>query len=263
MTAWAALACLLSTASGPETLSLPGFRLHLEVSDAIDPDRLEPLARPGVVLWVTTSSNLLKRSVAERLGRAEASYVQVRLPLGGGVLAQFGPRVHPWVSLEGLDIGAYRRWAPAGTALELLGALTEERARNVSAIRPQAVRWQPNGVPGPEEWERARGLAGLELHPAAALPACVRPLKDANRIRRRVPAAEAESTASGCGLALRLEVPAATTAAELRRLLAQYPGAELWARIGTEADAVAAAALVRLLTEALPAARPPPPPRAP
>ena len=242
-------------AAGPEALTLPGFRLHLEMSDSIDPDRLEALARPGVVLWVTTSSNLVKRSLAERLGRAEASYLLVRFPLGGDVLEQFGPRVHPWVSLEGLDVGAFRRWAPAGTALELPGALTEERVRNVSAIRPQAIRWRPDAAPAPEEWERARGLAGLEVHPPSALPACVRPLKGANRIRLRLPVAEAEASASGCGFALRLEVPAASTAPELMALLAQYPGAELSVRIGNDAEAVSAGALVSLLSGAVPAAR--------
>src|SRR5206468_866783 len=36
---------------------VPPLRMHLFVSEELDPDRLLPLARPGVVLWVRTKSN--------------------------------------------------------------------------------------------------------------------------------------------------------------------------------------------------------------
>ncbi len=255
MRVWAAVASLLVLASAPEPLTLPGFRLHLDISDDIVPDRLEALCRPGVVLWLKTSSNRLKRSLAERVERAEAAYLQVHPPMEDGLREQFGPRVHPSVSLEGLDVGAYRRWAPLGTAVEFEGTLTEERARNVLAIRPQAVHWHPDGPPSHEEWERAKALPGLEVRPGTPLPACLRPLTGAHHIRLSVPAAQADSSAAGCGFALRLEVPVAISSAELRTLLVQYPGAELRAQVANDGDAAAAAALVGLLTEAVPTAR--------
>jgi hypothetical protein len=255
VTWWAVLAGLVLFAPGPEPLTLPGFRIHLELSEDLEPDRLEALARPGVVLWVQTRSNLLKRSVAERLGRAEASYVQLRPPLGEGVRQQFSGPVQPWVALEGLDVAAYRRWAPGGTAVEVAGALTEERLGRLRALRPQMVRWRPEEAPTGEEWARAARLAGLEVHAAGPLAACVHPLKGAERIRLRVPAAEADAAAAGCGFALRLEVSLATAEADVRTLLVQWPGAELWARVGNEADAVAAASLVRLLAAAAPPPR--------
>jgi hypothetical protein len=65
---------------------------------------------------------------------------------------------------------------------------------------------------------------------------------------------DAASSAAGCGFALRLQVPVAISGAELQTVLVQYPGADLWAHIGSDADAVAAAALVRLLSRAVPAA---------
>lgn len=255
MSCWAVLAGLVLSGAAPEPLTLPGFRIHLEVSEDIEPDRLEGLARPGVVLWLQTRSNLLKRSVAERLGRADASYVQLRPPLGDGVRQQFSGHLQPWVALEGLDVGAYRRWAPGGTAVDVAGALTEERLGSLRALRPQTVRWRPDEAPTPEEWVRANRLAGLEVHPGAVLAGCGRPLRGAERIRLRVPAAEAESSAVGCGFALRLEVPLAISEAELRALLVQSPGAELWARVDNEANAVAAEALVRLLAAATPPTR--------
>ena len=74
-------------------------------------------------------------------------------------------------------------------------------------------------------------------------------------MRLRVPAGEADASAAGCGFALRLEVSPATSEVELRTLLVQSPGAELWARVGSDADAARAAALVSLLAAAAPPTR--------
>jgi hypothetical protein len=253
MTGWALAVWLTLGAAGPEPLQLPGFRLHLVLSEELEPDRLGALARPGVVLWLTTRSNLLKRSVAERLGHAENSYVQVRPPLGQpGLEAQFTPRVHPWVELRGLDVQSYRRWAPGGTAVELSGALTEEHLAELLALRAATVHWRPEETPAPEEWARTAHLAGLEVRPSLPLPPCIRALKGAERIRLRVPAAVAESTAAGCGFALRLEIPTSISEADVRELLVKFPGAELWTEVKTEADAAAAALLLSRLVAAAP-----------
>jgi hypothetical protein len=254
MSGWAVAVWLALAAAGPEPLQLPGFRLHLALPEELEPDRLEALARPGAVLWVRTRSNLLKRSVAERLGRAEASYVQVRAPLGG-LEKQFSARVHPWVELSGLDVQSYRRWAPPGTAVEFAGALTEERLAALLALRAATVHWRPEEPPGPGEWGRTSHLSGLEVRPSGPLPECSQRLKGAERIRLRVPAALAESTAAGCGFALRLEVPASIAEADVRELLVRFPGAELWTEVTTEADAAAAAMLLSWLTAAAPPGR--------
>jgi hypothetical protein len=258
VTPWAAVVGWTLIAVAPEPLTLPGFRLHLVVSEDVEPDRFEALARPGVVLWLETRSNILKRSVAERLGRAEACYVRVRPPFAGdGVRQVLHGSVHPWVALEGLDVPSYRRWAPPGTAVEVMGPLSEERFGQLRALRPQAVLWQPGEAPTPEEWARASHLSGLEVRPSGTLPPCVRPLQRAERMRLRVPAVLAEASGTGCGFALRLEIPLSLSEGELRAVLVQSPGAELWAEVVTEADASAAAALVGRLTAAVPAAPPP------
>jgi hypothetical protein len=245
---WLALA-----AAGPEPLQLPGFRLHLVLSEELEPDRLEALARPGVVLWLMTRSNLLKQSVAERLGHADSSYVQVRPPLGqAGLQRQFTTRVHPWVELSGLDVQSYRRWAPAGTAVELSGGLTEERLAGLRALRASTVHWRPEEPPTLEEWARTAHLSGLEVRPPSVLPPCQRVLKGAERIRLRVPAGVADSSAAGCGFALRLEIPPSMSEADVRELLVAFPGAELWTEVRSEADASAAARLVAWLAAAVP-----------
>jgi hypothetical protein len=264
VSAWAVAAWLVLSGASPEPLQLPGFRLHLALSEALEPDRLEVLARPGVVLWLTTGSNLLKRSVAERLGRADASYVQVRPPFPeSGLQQQFTARVHPWVELLGLDVRSYRRWAPGGTAVELVGSLTEERLGQLTALRASTVHWRPDESPTPEEWARTAHLSGLEVRPASALPGCVRALKGAERIRLRVPAALGDSSAGGCGFALRLEIPPSISETELRELLVKFPGAELWTQVESDADAAAAARLLGWLTAAAPPSRPIAAPRGP
>ena len=255
MRLWPVAVWLAVAGAAPEPLALPGFRLHLALSEDIEPDRLESLARPGVVLWLETHSNLLKRSLAERLGRADASYVRVRPPLGSvNAWQQFTGHIHPWVALVGLDVAAYRRWAPAGTAAEVVGSLTEERLTQLRALRAQTVRWRPEEAPTPEEWARTVRLPGLEVRPPEALPPCERPIKGAERIRLRVRAALAEASGAGCGFALRLEVPLSSTEAELRELLVKWPGAELWAQVSNEADGAAASALVQILVAASPSA---------
>jgi hypothetical protein len=254
VTAWLLLGWLAVSASGPEELHLPGFRLHLQLTDEVESDRLEALARPDVVLWLETRTNLMKRSVAERLSRAGASYVQTRMPLMDGVRQQFVGVVHPWVALEGLDVDAYRRWAPGGTAVEVSGTLSEQRLRSLQSLHALSVRWEPAGTPTAEEWARASHVAGLEVHPSEALPACDKPLKGAARIRLRLSPQQAETSALGCGFALRLEVPVTIDAAELRVALARFPGADLWARVGGDAEAAAAGALVGRLRSATPAA---------
>lgn len=247
LAAWALL-----LAPGPEQLTLPGFRIHVQVHEDMDADRLGALARPGVVLWLLTSSNLLRRSAAERLGHGDAAHVQVRPPWTSGARAQFTGRVHPWVSEEELDVALYRRWAPAGTVVELAGALTEEKLARVLGLHPLAVRWRPDGVPAPEEWARAARLPGLEVHPTVVLPPCERRLKRAERIRLRVPAADAETSAAGCGFALRLEVRPSLSAPELQSLLIAHPGAELWVEAKDDADAAGVQALVGVLAGSVP-----------
>jgi hypothetical protein len=253
MSPWALVAWGTLTAAVPEVFTLPGFRLHVEVSEDIDADRLEALAHSGVVLWLETRSNLLKRSTAERLGRFEAAYVEVRPPWTTGVRQQFLGQVHPWVGEEGLDVAAYRRWAPIGTALEIAGVLTDQRLGRALAVRPILVRWRPEGVPTAEEWARAARLPGLEVHPQVKLPECQRPLRRAARIRLRLPAVDAEGSGVGCGFALRLEISPALSEAGLKALLVAHPDAELWTSVVSDADAAAVRTLLGLLTAAVPA----------
>jgi hypothetical protein len=249
---WALAAWGVLATAVPEPLALPGFRLHLEASEDIDPDRLEALAQGGVVLWLTTRSNQLKRSTEERLGRFEAAHVEVRPPWTAAVRQQFVGRVHPWVQEEGLDVAAYRRWAPLGTALELAGVLSEEKLTRALALHPLLVRWRPEGVPTTDEWARAVRLPGLEVHPQTKLPDCGRPMKRAARIRLRVPAVDAGNSGAGCGFALRLEVPPALSEGELKALLVAQPGAELWTSVRSDGDAAAVRRLLELLTAAVP-----------
>ena len=121
---WLALALVLAV--GPTEWALPGVRIHVQASEELDPDRLRALARPEVVLWLSTRSNGLRRSTAETLRQAGSAFVQVRPPLGAPALAPFVGRVGPWVEERGLDVGRVRRWSPGRLAVEVEGPFSGE-----------------------------------------------------------------------------------------------------------------------------------------
>ena len=247
---WVALALVL--AAGPSELALPGFRMHVEVSEELDPDRLRALARPEVVLWVRTRSNGLRRSTEETLQLAGSAFVQVRAPLGAPALAPFVGRVGPWVEERGLDVARVRRWSPGRLAVSVEGPLTEELAARLRGLRPVAVRWSREGWPEREEWTRARGFSGVELSlaPGAAVECGAVPTRA--RVRIRVPLASV--TADGvCGLPLRVEVPAAVEAGAVHTVLLVHPDAELRVEVG---DEVSRADATRRLLDQLEAATP-------
>ena len=99
---------------------MPGFRVHVVASDALDPDRLRALARPEVVLWVRTRTNGLRHSTAETLQLAGSAFVQVRPPLGAPSLAPFVGRVGVISELDGKG-DAVEPFADVGDGCGFLG----------------------------------------------------------------------------------------------------------------------------------------------
>jgi hypothetical protein len=235
---WLLLA--LAVTAGPAERALPGFRLHVLASDALDADRLRALARPEVVLWVRTRTNGLRHSTAETLQLAGSAFVQVRPPLGAPSLAPFVGRVGPWIDERGIDVARVRRWSPRRLAVDVEGPFSEELAGRLRILRPVVVRWNRGGWPEREEWTRARAFSGVELAGVGAAPVDCGVVPARTQARVRVPLGSV--TADGvCGLPLRVEVPAGVEAAELHTLLLVHPGADLLVDVGEEiakADAV-------------------------
>jgi len=234
------LVLTLLVAVGPAEWALPGFRVHVVASDALDPDRLRALARPEVVLWVRTRTNGLRHSTAETLQLAGSAFVQVRPPLGAPSLAPFVGRVGPWIDERGIDVARVRRWSPRRLAVDVEGPFSEELAGRLRVLRPVVVRWNRGGWPEREEWTRARAFSGVELAGVGAAPVDCAVVPARAQVRVRVPLGSV--TADGvCGLPLRVEVPAGVMAEELHALLLVHPGADLLVEVGEEipkADAV-------------------------
>jgi hypothetical protein len=239
----ALLAVLLTAAPGGSVL--PGYRVHLTASEDLDPDRLRALARPEVVLWLTTRSNLLRASTSETVQQAGRAFVQLRAPLRSQDLAPFRGRVGPWLVEAGLDIARTRRWSPGRLAVEVVGPMDVVVAERLQSLRPIVVRWRPLAWPTALEWERAVHLSGVEVtQPDAPFTGCDG-LPRAPRIRLRVPLARVD--ARPCALPLRVELPLDVDVDRVVRLLVDRPDSEL--AVDVEADADRADRAGRLLEE--------------
>ena len=246
----AAFLAVLLTAT-PGALVLPGYRVHLTASEDLDADHLRALARPEVVLWLTTRSNLLRASTAETVQQAGRAFVLVRQPLRSQDLAPFRGRVGPWLPEAGLDVGRTRRWSPGRLAVEVVGPMDAGVFDRVRSLRPIAVRWRPTSWPERAEWERAVRLSGVEVtQPDAPLTGCDG-LPRLPHIRLRVSLARVD--ARPCALPLRVELPVDVDVDRVVRLLVDRPDSEL--ALDESADTERAARAQRLL-EALSAMTP-------
>jgi len=241
LVSWLALALVLAV--GPTEWALPGVRIHVQASEELDPDRLRALARPEVVLWLSTRSNGLRRSTAETLRQAGSAFVQVRPPLGAPALAPFVGRVGPWVEERGLDVGRVRRWSPGRLAVEVEGPFSGELEARLRVLRPMAIRWRRGGRwPGQDEWARARRFSGVELSGTGESVDCsVVPPRTRVRIRVDRP----RSSDEVCGLPVRVQLSAEASLAEAQQALLGHADADLLVEVGQ--DAVRATSVARLL----------------
>lgn len=167
--ACAAVALLLAGAPddsrGPPTLVLMGFRIHVIVAEDIDPDGLKSLARPGVVLWMQTRTNMLRASVVEGLARFEEAYVQLHPPVLAAHAAQLerAGRAGIWLEDADLDGPGVHRLGPRRLAVRISGELTPERAERVRRARPTLVQWRPDDWVSMEAWAHFAQLPGAKL----------------------------------------------------------------------------------------------------
>jgi hypothetical protein len=220
MIAWAALAGML-VASAP--------RVNLYASEDVDPDLLAALARPESVLWLRTRSNVLRKSVSERLRRFPQAYVQLRPPLRADAADALGD-AGGWIE-DGPDAASAFRLGPRPLALEVHGELTEARVDRISRLRPAILIWTP--VPaGPtlDGWARLTQLPGehaIDLRGLSArFEACEGKPKRTTRFQiDDNPALEAWAHQCGAGTIVRV-APAAPQS-ELEAILARDPSAEL------------------------------------
>ncbi|MHB8878917.1 MAG: hypothetical protein ACYC8T_34885, partial [Myxococcaceae bacterium] len=166
------LACL-SQAPRPGGLSLPSFRLSVLASEDLDPDRLRPLSRPGVTLWLSTRSNTLRESTVENLARFAEAWVQLRPPLTRAQAHGLSRAPRAGALLFAGDLGGegLHLLGPRRLAVQLTGALDESLAARLAAARPQVTYWEPQEEVDLLSFALFRQLPGRKIvRPTAAPP---------------------------------------------------------------------------------------------
>lgn len=167
------LLCLLLTVdpkplpqSAP-ALPPPNLKVNVLAREDLDSDHLRLLARPKVVLWLSTRSNVLSESVLVSLSRFEESWVQLKPPFEPVNLTQLEklPRAGLWVDAKDLDArGAGRLKGPRRIAVWFSGPLDEELARKIEVMRPAWVVWRKSGAVDLLSWSLFKSLPGKKLY---------------------------------------------------------------------------------------------------
>jgi hypothetical protein len=145
----------------------PNLKVNLLVREDLDSDHLRLLARPKVVLWLSTKSNVLSESVLVSLSRFEESWVQLKPPIAPANLTQLEklPRAGLWVDAADLTgKGAERLKGPRRIAVWFSGPLDEEKARAIEAVRPAWVVWKKSGPVDLLTWSLFKALPGKKLY---------------------------------------------------------------------------------------------------
>lgn len=229
-----ALLCAQTAPLGPTALVAPGLRTHVYVPEDLDPNLLARLARPGVTLWVRTRSNTLRESLLEKLALFPRAYVQMRLPLSPGNLAQLGrlPNVGVWLEASSLPFqpGAL---GPRPLAWQSSGAWTREVSETVERLRPRVVIWEPTVVPSAAEWAAFAQSRGTKvLRPSLGArwdwTSCeANPLRSLTRVTVVIPwTQKVDRELPMCGVASRLDVPLSVEPSSIAHLIDADPAVE-------------------------------------
>jgi hypothetical protein len=255
-------------AGAPRDLALPGYKVHLIVSEDLNPDALRGLARPNTVLWMQTRSNMLRVSSVENLARFPEAYVFIRPPVLDLHAQQLkrAPAAGLWVREQDLATPGLYRFGGRPLAIDVEGELSEERASNVTRAKPRRITWSPSTL-DMMSWSRFAQLPGAKLIQAAeegavvaALNAC-RCTKGLKRIALRLDGRTwktGERTLPPDGIGARVRISSAPSDRLLSWIFAKNPTVELELEIGTNEDAAEEAAqLLRRLEQgtSLPAAK--------
>lgn len=229
-------------AESPEPLVARAVRVNVVASDELEPDVLRALARPEVVLWLTTRSNTLRESTLDTLNRFGASWVQLRAPLEtvDAKALQRAPKAGLWMPLDARVGPAISRFRGSRSlALEVSGPIDDDTRGLLASQRPTLVRWTPAGEVDLLQWSQFRGLPGRKL--VVLSPGFLLPRDCASR-EASEPAAELHvgmllAVSAGvfpCGLGTRIEVSPEVEPWLLKSLIVRDPSIELVVRVGDD-----------------------------
>ena len=238
----------------PDVIVGRSVRVHVVASEELEPDVLRALARPQVVLWLTTRSNTLRESTLDTLNRFESSFVELRPPVAAidGNALKKSPRAGLWLKLDtAASLATVRGSRPL--ALEVTGSLDEVKHGWVLAQRPTFLRWAPGESIDLLEWSRFKTLPGRKtvvLSAGLLLPRdCA--TRDPAEPSAELHVATLLAVSAGvfpCGAGTRVEVPPEVEPWLLKSLIVRDPSVELVVRVGDDVRKVGRArALLELL----------------
>lgn len=264
VSAWGALGTLLlfaqdATGAAEDLWAVPqALKVHLRMSEDLDPDLLMGLPRHRIVLWLETRSNLVRRAWIDRLADFSEAYVEWRPPFRPVDLWQLArrPAVRLWLwegSLQGAASG-YRLGA-RGVAVRVAGRLDEAKVSRIRSLRPVRVEWDP-GTDGPtlEEWAsfvQIRGAKAVWLPAGEAKDVWLRAWantasKASGAIRFVADLEELKAGPGGvpleCAVPLRVRVPLSARSGQLAPLFrGSCPVVDLELAVGKDGEALQSA----------------------
>lgn len=240
----------------PEPLVARSVRVNIVASEDLEPDVLRALARPQVVLWLTTRSNTLRESTLDTLNQFGASWVQLRAPLEpvDAKALRRAPKAGLWVPLDARLGPALSRFRGSRSlALEVSGQLDGDARALLLAQKPNLVRWTPAGEVDLLQWSQFRALPGRKvvvLSPGFLLPRdCA--VRDASEPSAELHVGMLLAVSAGvfpCGAGTRIEVAPDVEGWLLKSLIVRDPSVELVVRVDDDVRKVGKArALLELL----------------
>jgi hypothetical protein len=240
--------------TGPEPIVGAAVRVHVIASEELEPDVLRALARPNVVLWLTSSSNVIRESSIDTLARFESAFVRVRPPMDPSQLRALAraPRTGLWVDVD-RSTAIERARGSRPLAIEFTGAVDDEKVKALLQLKPTFTRWRPPAELDLLAWSRFRSLPGRKVvvvAPGGLLP------RDCSQRAATEPAAElhvATLLAIGapvfpCGAGTRVEIGLETEPWLLKSLVVRDPSVELVVKVD---DSVRAVGKVKAILELL------------
>jgi hypothetical protein len=201
--------------------------------DRLDVDVLRSLARPGVTLWLETSSNTLRDSTLENVARFDEAWVRLRPPLKAVDALPFrrAPKAGGWAiaadlsSLVGRLPGG-RRWAA-----RVEGALSDSLLDVLKKSRPAVTWWQAPSELDVLSFGQLRALPGrkiISLPPGALVPVgCGKAEREPTLEIHVASLLAVNSTVFPCGSGTRVVVTPAVDLWLVQSLLLRDPSVEL------------------------------------
>jgi hypothetical protein len=239
-------------AGSPPQLITAATRVHVFADEALDSDYLRLLARPGVVLWLSTRTNTLKASTLDTLALFHESWVELRAPIDAAALAQLQRLPRTGIMLGPSSVKEARRLGPRRVAVRWNQALDEASAQLLVKARPAWVFWTPPSEVDALAWGLFKGVPGRKLFepppgsPRVACPKSEVPNEPA-LLEHATTLMSGQGASFPCGSGPWVDLSPAAESWVVQSVLVSSPSAEL--RIVIGADPKASVSLRKLLDE--------------